>query len=133
MNKKSFFLGIIVGVVSATLVHFALRPPHMFGFHQRRWSGQEFKHFFKKELDLTKEQEQSFDPMLEAFHEKMKAARAVQLEEARQAMDTLKSEINSALSEDQKQRLTEMRQRFEHARDTDDHKDGEEPRPTTSN
>lgn len=112
MKRKQLLIGIIVGVVTSSVLQFLIFcPRHRFGGPPR--DAQDLIARFTDELSLSEEQVRAIRPPLEDFHQVLQESRRGHLEKVRSAMDALDTKVVPLLDAAQVERLKKMRARFD--------------------
>jgi len=117
MTKKPIFLGIIIIIIGfllgAIIVSFFVdnrmeNPRHNVGKH--------FKGNFKKRMirviDPDEEQLQEIEPIIDKYTERTSEITVKYYEDFSAAMDSMHNELESILTEDQKERLSKRREKM---------------------
>lgn len=114
MNKKSFFIGIVLGALVAALTNIAFywhrplfpRPP------RPEMMGKMMIERFAEDLELSPSQKETITPVMMGFHKKMLALKFAQNAEVEKLFSEVEKEIIPILSDKQKIRLEEHKQRM---------------------
>ena len=119
MDKKTLFIGVLIGVATSTVIQLLVlrhRPPFFGGPPWMHKGKDGLQERFVRELELRPEQEATVVPHLRAFQEKLRAAREAQFAAVEDAVSRLEATIEPTLDADQQKRLRKMRKKFEKIR-----------------